>query len=106
MKQILSLTFLFLSLLFNAIGQDFRQEFNNLSKIKDTTGQEKILQQWQEKRPNDPELYVAYYNFYVRKSMEEVIELGQQQKGESSFQLKDSSGKVAGYMNDMIGYKE
>ena len=73
---------------------------------KDTIGQEKLLAQWESKKPNDPELYVAYYNFYVQKSMKEIVGLEQKPKGGNSLELKDSTGKIAGYMNDIVVYDD
>ncbi|MEO8146949.1 MAG: tetratricopeptide repeat protein [Bacteroidia bacterium] len=106
MKQTIIFTILLAGLFQSAAGQDFKQQFDDLCKKKDTAGEEKLLAQWQDKKPNDPELYVAYYNFYVQKSMKEMIGLEQQQKGENSLELKDSAGKVAGYMNDMVVYDD
>ena len=104
MKPSITLTILLLGLLLTSAGQNFNQQFNSLFDKKDIAGQEKLLAQWNSTNPNDPELYVAFYNFYVRKSMKEVVGLGQQPKGEHSLEVKDSTGKVVGYMNDLIEY--
>ncbi|MCX6146076.1 MAG: tetratricopeptide repeat protein [Candidatus Kapabacteria bacterium] len=96
------LTGLFLS----AAGQNFKEQFNDLYNKKDTVGEKKLLAQWETKKQNDPELYVAYFNYYVQKSMTEMIGLEHEQKGEHSLQLTDSTGKVAGYMNDMVVYAD
>ncbi len=104
MKPKIILSILMLGLLLTSAGQNFNQQFNSLFDKKDVAGQEKLLDQWNSTNPNDPELYVAYYNFYVRKSMKEVVGLEKQPKGGHSLELKDSTGQVAGYMNDLIEY--
>lgn len=105
MKRVFILIILLTGLFLNSVGQNYKQQFNDLLEKKDTVGEEKLLTQWKDKKPNNPELYVAFYNFYVQKSMKEIVGLEQQPKGES-FELTDSAGKVAGYMNDMIVYDE
>ncbi len=104
MKPKIILTILLSGLLLTSAGQNFNQQFNSLFDKKDVAGQEKLLAQWNSTNPNDPELYVAYYNFYVRQSMKEVVGLENQPKGGHSLEMKDSTGKVAGYMNDLIEY--
>ncbi len=101
-KLLTSIAVLLLSI--NCFGQNYWTKFQELSAKNDTTGQIKLLNEWETKNPNDAELYVSYYNYYVQKSKKEEIHIEQQQKGEHSFQLNDSTGKVAGYMNDMVGY--
>jgi tetratricopeptide (TPR) repeat protein len=100
---ILAIAFL---LSINCFGQNYWTKFQDLSSKKDTAGQIKLLKEWESKDLKDAELYVAYYNYYVQKSMEEVIGIEHEPKGEHSLQLTDSTGKVAGYMNDMVGYND
>lgn len=79
-----------LTLLFNQVsGQTFKQQFNDLVSKKDTVGQQKLLEKWEKADNNDPELFVAYFNYFVIKSKNEIITLGQNPKGKDVLQIMD-----------------
>lgn len=79
-----------LALLFNKVsGQTFKQEFNNLVSKKDTVKQRQLLEKWEKTDSNDPELFVAYFNFFVIKSKKEMVTLGQNPKGKEGLQIMD-----------------
>lgn len=65
-----ALVMLFISV--SAYGQDFRKQFEDLMDKKDTTGQVKLLKQWEKKSPNDAELHIAWFNHYMEKAMVKV----------------------------------
>src|SRR5688500_14547556 len=88
-RQITFLIFGF-TLLFNQVrGQTFKQQFNDLVSKKDTAGQQQLLEKWEKADNNDPELFVAYFNFYVIKSKKEIVTLGQNPKGKEGFKIMD-----------------
>jgi tetratricopeptide (TPR) repeat protein len=79
-----------LTLLFNQVsGQTFKQQFNDLVSKKDTVGQQQLLEKWEKTDSNDPELFVAYFNYYVIKSKKEMVTLGQNPKGKDVLQIMD-----------------
>lgn len=79
-----------LTLLFNtAIGQSNKQLFNDLISKKDTLGQQQLLKKWEKENNSDPELFDAYFNYYVLKSMKDIITLGQNPKGKDVLQIMD-----------------
>ena len=79
-----------LTLIFNqATGQTLKQQFNDLVSKKDTVGQKELLEKWEKTDSNDPELFVAYFNYYVIKSKNEIITLGQNPKGKDVLQIMD-----------------
>lgn len=79
-----------LTLIFNkATGQTLKQQFNELVSKKDTVGQKELLEKWEKTDSNDPELFVAYFNYYVIKSKNEIITLGQNPKGKDVLQIMD-----------------
>lgn len=79
-----------LTLLFNQVsGQTFKQQFNELVSKKDTVGQQQLLEKWENTDDNDPELFVAYFNYFVVKSKKEFITLGQNPKAKDVLQIKD-----------------
>ena len=85
-----------LTLVFNQVfGQTFQQQFNDLISKKDTLGQQQLLEKWGKADSNDPELYIAYFNYFAKKSKKEIITLGQNPKGNDVLQImdKDSSKK-------------
>lgn len=89
LKQTATLIF-GLTLIFNqATGQTFKQQFNDLASKKDTVGQKQLLEKWEKTDSNDPELFVAYFNYYVIKSKKEIVTLGQNPKGKDVLQIMD-----------------
>jgi|JI7StandDraft_1071085.scaffolds.fasta_scaffold10253_5 tetratricopeptide (TPR) repeat protein len=85
-----------LTLLFNQVsGQTFKQQFIDLVSKKDTVGQKELLEKWEKTDSNDPELYVAYFNYFAKKSKNEIVRLDGNSKGKEGFQImdKDSSKK-------------
>jgi tetratricopeptide (TPR) repeat protein len=106
LKNKIRLTFLFIFLSVCAIAQqDFQKNFKELSAKNDTAAQSKLLKEWETAKPKDPELYIAYFNFYVKKSSEELITLDEKPKKES-FQLSDTgNGKPVGYLNFSTRYR-
>ncbi|MGZ3812587.1 MAG: tetratricopeptide repeat protein [Mucilaginibacter sp.] len=86
-----------------AFAQDYQSQFKSIQN--DTAAQSKLLAEWTKTQPEDPELYVAYFNFYVRKSMRELVNLETTQHGDKSLQITDpKTGKVVAYMNDGVTY--
>lgn len=106
LKNKLRLIFVFIFLSLCAIAQqDFQKNFKDLSEKNDTAAQSRLLKGWEAAKPKDPELYIAYFNFYVKKSREELISLDEKPKKES-FQLSDSgNGKPVGYLNFSTCYR-
>lgn len=86
-KQTLILIFSLILIFNQATGQTLKQQFNELVSKKDTVGQMEILEKWEKTNNNDPELFVAYFNYYVIKSKNEIITLGQNPKGKDVLQI-------------------
>lgn len=80
----------------NCYGQDFKKEFIELTAKNDTTGEAAVLTKWEKKSPDDPELFIAYFNYYIQKSLMEVIEKQNPTSKESKVKVTDSSKKVTG----------
>ncbi len=90
MKQTIIISTLLTGLFFNARGQNFKQQFKDLVSKKDTVAQLELLKKWEAADNSDPEMYVAYFNFYVTKSKKDMIELGNNPKGENVLQIMDT----------------
>jgi len=93
--KLTSLALLLILSLNQGCGQAFKKQFNELVSKSDTAGQQQLLQQWAKADSSDPELYVAYFNFYVRKSKKSIVRLDPSGKGKGGFEVmeKDSSQK-------------
>jgi len=89
MKKFQLFCILMLMFGFVSSGQTYKQQFNKLLSKKDTAGQAKLLSQWEATDSNDPELYIAYFNYYVNKSLKEVIVLGDNPKGDQVLELQN-----------------
>ena len=108
MKKIILTTFLLIGLFLCSSGQNYKVQFNDLWQKKDTLGQEQLLIKWKSAKPDDPELYVEYFNFYVNKSRTEIVRLDKNPKGDYVLKLmdKDTTKKEpVAYMYDDIYYK-
>lgn len=93
--KLTSLALLLILSLNQGCGQAFKKQFNEMVSKSDTAGQQQLLQQWAKADSSDPELYVAYFNFYVRKSKKSIVRLDPSGKCKGGFEVmeKDSSQK-------------
>ena len=110
MKILLYSACFFLTSLF-AYGQNEWQQFKLLSENKDTLGQRILLENWEKRSLNDPELYVAYFNYFVEKSRSEVLVIGQDLKQNAFIVLEiesqDSSKQDrVEYMYRQVSFQE
>lgn len=93
-----------LTITINLSAQDYWKEFKALSKSKDSIAQVALLQKWEKENDKDPQLYVAYFNYYVNAGRQSYVQLGNNPRGNDVLQLKDSSGNVAGFMYEGLNY--
>ena len=89
---------------FFSFSQDYRQRYKDCSAKGDTIGMAQALKEWESASPKDPEMFIGFFNYYVRMASHENISLVPNKKGKSGFQLTDSTGKVAGYLNSSVNY--
>jgi tetratricopeptide (TPR) repeat protein len=108
MKNYLTLFFA-LSIVVNpSIGQSFKDRFDVLFSSRNTAGQAELLKDWERADSTDPELYVAYFNYYVNQSRKSMIELGNNPKGKDVFQLMEmdtTKKEPVGYMYESTEYE-
>ena len=104
-RSIVYLGFLIVVLTATAFGQDYRDEFHQLFDKNDLAGQEKVLKRWESAQPDDAELFVAYFNYYVTKARKETLTLGRERpNGESVEMTKTDDPKVKAYLGSDISY--
>jgi len=109
MKRILFLFLFLISVHHQSSAQNYKAQFNELIKgNKDSTALKKVLHDWKASKPDDAELYVAFYNYYVLESRVDLIALERTPKGEESLKMigtdSTNKGEVA-YINDGTYYK-
>lgn len=75
-------------------AQDFKTQYNDLVSKKDTTAQLELLKKWEAANSSDPEMFVAYFNYYVIQSRQDMIELGNDPKGEDVLEIMDTDTTV------------
>jgi tetratricopeptide (TPR) repeat protein len=102
--KLISLFFLLL-LATSSHAQARYKTFVELFEKNDTTGQLKLIEQWEQAAPGDPELYVAQFNYYANRSRMEVVVIKDEPVGEEQLEMKDSLGRTF-YMGSEIKYEE
>ena len=89
MKKPVIILSLYVAISSISFGQTFKEQFNDLGAKKDTAGQRVLLKKWEQSDSTDAELYVAYFNYYINKSRQEVVRMDNNPKGEKSLQIMD-----------------
>jgi tetratricopeptide (TPR) repeat protein len=104
-RKALLITSTLILLSFFSLSQSFEKRFKELSARNDTIGQIKLLKEWELMNPKDPELFIAYLNYYARQSTTELISLDKNKRDENSIALSDTgTGKPVGYLNSSTKY--
>jgi len=104
MKKVYLLFLAFFLLINNVYNQTLEQFFDLVNK-KDSIGQLALLQKWEHSNSNDPDLYVAFFNYYFLRSMKEVVRMDKTYKGKNAIQIVDTLTKEpVGYMYSEIFY--
>ncbi len=79
-------------------AQDYSERFASAFQSGDSAATVQVLGDWKKVKPNDPERYVALYNYYVNKALREVIALQPNASDSKALTLKDSTGKEVAYL--------
>lgn len=95
-------SFILLLLLSTFIGksQDFYEKFKKSWKEdNDFNKTEKIIKEWESKDSNNPNMYVAAFNFYFSESKKEVLALDTKSGNGEQLELKDKKNNTVGYIH-------
>jgi tetratricopeptide (TPR) repeat protein len=88
-----------------ANAQTYRERFVKLLNANDAKGQLELLKSWEKELPNDPELYVSFFNYYFLKSRQETVTLTTSRpQGESIPLSKENDDKIAGYIGTDVTF--
>jgi tetratricopeptide (TPR) repeat protein len=106
-RYVLLWLFLIIGSIQSTYGQDFNTKFNDLFDKNDVVGQQKILQRWEKNKPDDPELFVAFYNYYFNKSRKETLSLTSRPVSKESIVLtKEKDEKAVSYLGSQYSYNK
>jgi tetratricopeptide (TPR) repeat protein len=83
-------------------AQNYKEEFLTYLQQKDTLHQIEVLQAWEQKEPNDAELYTCYANYYMSLAHKEVVYLTKEQPDGEALVFNDSLGNTAGYISSSV----
>lgn len=99
------ITIAFISVALSGFAQDYLKKLKDAASANDTAAQIKILRSWEQVSPKDPELFIGYFNYYARISMQETVSIDAKQKDDHSFVLTDTaSGKPVAFLNSSVKY--
>ena len=67
-----------------------------------------VIEQWEQAEPESPDVYAAWYNYYIKLAMTDVVALTTTapENNQEALQLMDSTGVVAGYMYGIESYND
>jgi tetratricopeptide (TPR) repeat protein len=85
---------------------DFPTKFSVFCQARDTLAERQLLEKWQHEKPNDPELYTSYFNYYFSKSKNEVVTLTTEEPEGKKLVIKDSLNQIAGFLGAKTSYNE
>ncbi len=94
MKNVKLLVSFVLCLCFYGVnGQEYKERFYEFLSEGETKKQLRVLEKWEENNNDDPELYVAYFNYYYHASKTETVAIGSNPKGDA-MQIMDQDTSV------------
>ena len=67
-----------------------------------------LIEQWEKAEPASPDVYAAWFNYYIKLARDEVVTLSTTAPDDNrkALQLRDSTGVVAGYMYGVDTYND
>ncbi|NQX81105.1 MAG: tetratricopeptide repeat protein [Flavobacteriaceae bacterium] len=83
---------------------DFKTKFIKYYEENNTDAQLQLLTKWEKSKPNDAELFTSYFNYYFKKSRNEIIALSTEQTSKETLALKNSLGEISGFLGSQITY--
>lgn len=87
-----------------SFAQSYSDKFYDAMNADDLPAQRQALAEWELAAPNDVDLYIARYNFYVNAGSNEVVMIDADEPTEESFVIKTDSGDF--YMHSVMTFDE
>ncbi len=84
------------------ISDEMKDIYTNLLQKRDFDALYIHLTNWEKQSPDNPEMYIGFFNYYVFRNKKEGVVLGKTPKSNAVFKFNitdPKTGKVVGYMN-------
>jgi tetratricopeptide (TPR) repeat protein len=94
-----------LLLAINTSSQEYKKGYEELLAKRDTAKIIPYLQQWEKASPNDPDVYIAFFNHYFKKSRRTVAQLTAGKPKSGTINVTDSSGNNVGHIGEATLYE-
>jgi tetratricopeptide (TPR) repeat protein len=105
MKREIIFAITFLLMTDSLCGQNNLKHFFELANKNDTVNELLLLKNWEVTSANDPDLFVAWFNYYYQISGNEVIHLSADRNRKDGFQILDpSTNKQVGSLYSDVFY--
>ncbi len=102
MRKALAILLLFQSVLLFA---DYKQDYISLLDGKKYDTLKILLDKWINKEPENPEVYIAFFNYYLSKGRISGVAIESKPKGDQQIAITNpDSGEIVGYINDSNKY--
>jgi tetratricopeptide (TPR) repeat protein len=85
-------------------GQKYMNKFQELCAKNDTIKQRELLVDWENKQPNDPELYVASFNYFFTKAKKSYIGIQDDVTNKEGIKIQDTTGQTVGFMAEVTHF--
>ena len=109
MQRIITLLFIITNSLSIVNAQnDWYGKYLTCVRDSDVHAWKVIIEQWEQAEPESPDMYAAWYNYYMKLAMTDVVTLTTTapKDNQEALQLIDSTGVVAGYMYGIESYND
>lgn len=106
MKTFVLFISLFCLITINNLAAHDRDIYLNMLKNRQFSEMENHLLQWQEKDSNNPELYIAFFNYYLQRNMKSGLAIDKSiDTSKPHMVITDpDTGEIVGYMGDRHYY--
>src|SRR5574344_1863585 len=107
MRKISVLLVLFL-IISVSIFADYKSDYEKLLTDNELDELVQLLSEWEKNDKNNPELYIAYFNYYLKKGMHSGVSINTYLKDpKNELALRDpKTNQVVGYINDGTWYEK
>ena len=105
------ITFIIILTSYNSIANaqnDWYEKYLSCVNDSDVHAWKTVIEQWDQAEPESPDVYAAWYNYYIKLAMTDVVALTTTapEDNQEALQLMDSTGVVAGYMYGIESYND
>ena len=87
--------------------QNWFDKYKKLLNSNDTVALKKCIMQWEKANPESPDVIAAWYNYYIKRAMNNVLQLStvQPANGKQYMELQnDTTKQTAGYLYEQTVY--